>query len=250
MRRYERDELAHFHQLIITSESDRDRLSQLIGQPKDIQVVRNGVDTSYFSPLSAPRITNSLVFCAKLDYFPNTQAILSFCQNILPRVWRRRPDTRLTIVGNNPPKAVHALSKDKRITVTGYVPDIRPYLGTASIALAPLLVAAGMQNKILEALAMGTPIVTTPHCSRTLGTQNGVHLLVAEETQAFADDIVKLLEDPLLAQQLGRAGRQFVIEHYSWATSANTLNQLYNSMIVPQRQMVSASVPDSRELKN
>ena len=232
MRRYEREELVNFHQLIITSESDRDQLNQLICQPRDIQVVSNCVDTGYFTPLPGPRIANSLVFCAKLDYFPNAQAILYFCQNVLPRVWKQFPHIRLTIVGNNPPQVVRALGKDERITVMGYVPDIRPYLGTASVALAPLLVAAGTQFKILEALAMSTPVVTTPRCSYTLGTQHGTHLLVAKDPQEYTDAIVKLVSDPLLAQRLGRMGRQFVVERYNWASATSTLNRLYEAVMI------------------
>src|SRR5207245_1440953 len=98
--------------------------------------------------------------------------------------------------GSNPPQAVCALSTDERITVTGYVPDMRPYLGTASVAIVPLMIAAGIQNKMLEALAMGTPTVTTSRCCRALGAEDGVHLLVAEEPQAYADAIVRLLDDP------------------------------------------------------
>jgi len=127
--------------------------------------------------------------------------------------------------------------------VTGYVPDTRPFLGTASVALAPLLVAAGTQFKILEALAMGAPTVTTPRCSRTLGTQDRVHLLEAKEPQAFAKAIVELLDNPQLAQQMGEAGRQFVAEHYSWESAANTLNRLYSSIVnAPGRQDLAAKL--------
>src|SRR5207249_1936482 len=150
---------------------------RLIGGGESFQVVGNCVDTAYFTPWTGPRAADSLVFCAKLDYFPNAQAILHFCKQILPLVWKQRPQVRLTIVGNNPPQAVRALANDERIVVTGYVPDTRPYLGTASVALAPLLVAAGTQFKILEALAMGVPTVTTPRCCRALGAQDGVQLL-------------------------------------------------------------------------
>lgn len=244
MRHYERTELIGFNQLIISSSSDGEQLSQLIGQPKDIQVISNCVDTDYFTPLPGPRVPHSLVFCAKLDYFPNTQAILHFCQNILPLIWKQLPSVRLTIVGNNPPRVVRALSNDERIVVTGYVPDIRPYLGTASVALAPLLVAAGTQFKVLEALAMSTPMVTSSCCSRALGTQDGTHLLVADDFQEYADAIVKLLSNPLLAQKLGQVGRHFVIERYSWPDATSKLNKLYGAMMVKRWQNGTGTVPD------
>ena len=236
MRRYEQRALLDFDQLVITASSDRDKLGELTGQAQSIQVVSNGVDIDYFTLWNGHREADSLVFCAKLDYSPNAQAILHFCEQTLPLIWRYRPQVRLTIVGNNPPPSVRALAADERITVTGYVTDTRQYLGAASVIIAPLLVVAGMQNKVLEALAMGMPTVTTPRCSGTLGTQDGVHLLEAEEPQAFAKAIMKLLDDPQLAQQLGEAGRQFVAEHYTWASAANMLNRLYNSVANAPRQ--------------
>lgn len=237
MRRYEQKALADFDQLIISSAHDRDRLGELIGSPRNIEVVNNDVDTDFFTARSDARAADSLVFCAKLDYFPNAQAILHFCENILPLVWQKCPQTRLTIVGNNPPKAVRVLAADERITVTGYVPDIRPYLGAASVALAPLLVAAGTQLKVLEALSMSVPMVTTPRCARALGAEDGVHLLMAGEPQAFAEAVIRLLNDPEYAGQLGRAGRQFVIERYSWSGAADQLCRLYDAMaLAPTRQ--------------
>ncbi len=237
MRRFEQKALADFDRLIISSVHDRDRLSELIGSPSTIEVVSNSVDTDFFTAQSDTRVADSLVFCAKLDYFPNAQAILHFCENILPLVWQKCPRVRLTIVGNNPPKAVRALTADERIMVTGYVPDIRPFLGAASVALAPLLVAAGTQFKVLEALSMGAPTVTTPKCARALGAEDGVHLLEAGEPQAFAEAVIRLLNDAEYADQLGRAGRQFVIERYSWTGAAENLRRLYDAIaLAPTRQ--------------
>ncbi len=232
---YERQTLKKFDQVVITSAHDRDYLMGL-GGLKDVQVVPNGVDTEYFTPSTVPREKNALVFCAKLDYYPNSQAILHFCHEVLPLIWRSRPQVRLTIVGNNPPHSVAALSTDRRITVTGYVPDIRPYLAQASVALSPLLVASGMQNKVLEALAMGTPMVATPISCRSLQVTNGTHLLMAEGAQAYADAVLKLLENARLAQNLGSAGRQYVEQHHSWRAAANMLSNLYCALAAQGQQ--------------
>ncbi len=235
MRRYEPRVLSAFNRVVITSAYDRDYLIALGEQPHHIQVVQNGVDTEYFTPPTSPREKDSLVFCAKLDYYPNSQAIVDFCQNVLPLIWKRRPQVRLTIVGNGPPASVHALSVDNRISVIGYVPDTRPYLGRASVALAPLKVAVGIQNKVLEALAMGTPLVATPASCRALQVSDGEHLLMAEENHAYAEAILKLLEEPLLAQNLGIAGRQYMKEHHGWMEAANTLSDLYHGLLSGQR---------------
>lgn len=249
MRRYEQKSLADFDQVVISSASDREHLGELTGLLRKIEVVSNGVDSDYFSTSSDTRITDTLVFCAKLDYFPNAQAILHFCEHILPLIWRERPRVRLSIVGNNPPRVVRALALDARITVTGYVPDIRPYLNKTAVAIAPLLVAAGTQFKVLEALSMSAPVVTTPRCAAALGAENGVHLLAAEagESQVFADAVIRLLEDQEYAAQLGRAGRQFVLERYNWAGSAGTLNRLYEAIALPPVQQEAQALMRVRE---
>ena len=188
---------------------------------------------------------DSLVFCAKLDYYPNAQAILYFCREVLPLIWKQRPQVRLTIVGSNPPQTIRDLSTDERITVTGSVPDVRPYLGKATVALAPLQVAAGMQNKVLEALAMGVPMVATPRACKSLPVKNGTHLLIAEEPQAYAEAIKLILDDPQLAQKLSLAGRAYVEDHHSWTANAHTLSELYNSIMVKPEQRERELHPDS-----
>ncbi|QBD81738.1 glycosyltransferase [Ktedonosporobacter rubrisoli] len=235
MRRYELNSIESFARVVISSERDRERLIALGGQSSAIQVIPNGVDTVYFSPLALAREPDSLVFCAKMDYYPNSQAILRFAQDVLPLIWATRPQVQLTIVGNNPPSAVRELSADPRITVTGYVPDIRVYLARAAVALAPLVVAAGIQNKVLEALAMATPLVATPGTCRALQVEHAKHLLIAEEGQAYAEAILTLLAQPQLARRLGLAGRQLVEQRYSWAFAAARLHELYREVAEVQR---------------
>lgn len=236
MRRFERAALTSFDHTVITSAHDRDCLASLGAGAQPVTVMPNGVDTEYFTPTASPRQEDTLVFCAKLDYYPNSHAIVRFCRESLPRIWERRPGVRLQLVGNNPPEIVRNLASDERITVTGYVPDIRPYLGSASVALAPLHVTAGVQNKVLEALAMGTPMVATPGSCRSLRVKDGVHLLVAEEDQTFADAVLTLLEDRQLAQKLGWAGRQFVVQNYSWLEAAKNLSALYSEISTVEEQ--------------
>lgn len=230
MEYFEPHLLSTFEHVVITSPYDKELLQAFSERLKHIHVIPNGVDTAYFTPRSQARIADSLVFCAKLDYYPNNQAILLFCQQILPLVWQRRPQVRLTIVGNNPPPAVRALSVDKRIVVTGYVPDIRPYLASAAVALSPLVVAAGMQNKVLEAMAMGTPMVATPVSCRSLQTVHEKHLLIADGPQAFAYAIIHLLENSHLAEKLGTTGQEYVLEKHSWWRAARILSTLYQSI--------------------
>jgi sugar transferase (PEP-CTERM/EpsH1 system associated) len=257
MQRYEARMSASFSATVITSPHDKEvlsRLQQWYGDAKRVEqarkvgvisVVPNGVDTCYFTPPNVPRQRDSLVFCAKMDYYPNVQAMLSFRDEVLPRLWKHRPDVRLTIVGNNPPVAIQELASDARITVTGYVPDTRPYLGKASVALAPLRVAAGMQNKVLEAMAMGTPLVATPSSCRALDVQHERHLLLAQEYEAFAQAILRLLEDDVLALTLSRAGRTFVEQHHSWDATASLLTDVYGQVVVAIRDTTRTAMVDS-----
>jgi sugar transferase (PEP-CTERM/EpsH1 system associated) len=243
VRRYEREALAAFDQVVITSARDRDALMDLRGRLHKIQVIPNGVDTHYFAPLASPRTSDALVFCAKLDYYPNAHAIRWFCQEVLPHIWQVRPQTRLTIVGSNPPGSVLRLSADQRITVTGYVPDVRPYLGMAAVALAPLRVAAGMQNKVLEALAMEAPLVATSPACHVLNAVPDVHLLVADDARDYAAAVLRLLEDPAQGRRLGHTGRQFVERHFSWSAAADSLTDLYHAMVAAQGSQVRALAP-------
>lgn len=236
MRRFEPQSLGAFDEVAITSAYDRDYLIALGGESKHIKVVPNGVDTEYFTPPASAREKDSLVFCAKLDYYPNSHAIINFCREVLPLIWGRRPRVRLTVVGNNPPQSVRNLAADERITVTGYVPDIRPYLGKASVALAPLQVAAGMQNKVLESLAMSAPVVATPGSCCSLQVKDGVHLLIAGSAQDYAWAVLKLLDDPQLALNLGSSGRRYVEHYHSWAAAANTLSELYQTLVTTMNQ--------------
>lgn len=241
MRRYEHRALGVVDQVVVTTAVDQKHLLNLGKVWPQIQVVPNGVDTDYFTPPAAPREKDSLVFCAKLDYYPNSQAIVHFCREVLPVIWEQRPQVRLTIVGSNPPPAVRSLSADSRITVTGYVPDIRPYLGKASVALAPLQVAAGMQNKVLEALAMGASMVVTPNACRALDVKHGVHLLIAEGGKNYAQAVLSLLEDTTLAQALAHAGRAYVEQQYSWKSAAAILEELYASLRATHKEETVSS---------
>ncbi|GER89560.1 glycosyl transferase family 1 [Dictyobacter vulcani] len=231
-RRVERDELQNFDQLLIGSATDRDRLGQIVAHSAAMAVVGNQVDTDYFTRRLPHSTTNSLVFYADLEAEAATQALLHFCHLILPLVWQEKPEVTLTIVGSKPSTTVQALTADPRITLTDAGSDVRPQLEKATVALAPFLVAADNKFKILEALAMSTPVVTTIRCSQALQTIPGQHLLAAEaaEAQAYAEAILSLLNNPALARKLGQQGRQFVLEHASWNSASTRLNHIYHTL--------------------
>jgi glycosyltransferase involved in cell wall biosynthesis len=206
-----------------------------------VAVVPNGVDLEYFRPIAGPREPATLVFSGKMSYHANVSAALYFAREILPLVRAARPEVRLSIVGSNPPRAVQALASDPAVSVTGHVPDMRPYLGSATIALCPITVKVGIQNKLLEAMAMGIPVVSTNVGAQGLAAVPGRDLLVAANPHEFADHICRVLADDELAERLGRAGRHFVERHHRWETATRAL-EVYMEAIEHQARLAQPNL--------
>lgn len=213
--------------VLVTTEREAE-LARTISPSARVRVVANGVDTDYFAPsgdtsnAGAPTI----VFVGDMAYFPNQDAAISFAKNVFPIVRRAIPDASFLIVGRNPSPGVQALRQIAGVEVTGYVPDVRPFLARARAAVAPFSIAAGIQNKILEAMACGVPVVGTARAVR--GLSSGVAQLVetGEDAPQLAEAVVRLLRDPELARRRGMESRQKVTEDYSWRAALDYLLQL------------------------
>jgi glycosyltransferase involved in cell wall biosynthesis len=223
---------SQFNHVLVTSNKDKDALINLQKEqatPEKFTVLPNGVDLDYFQPNKKQnRAGNTLVISGKMSYHANVAMALHTANNIMPRVWVKQPDVQLQIVGKDPSREVLALGQQDGITVTGTVPDMRPYLQSATIALTPLIYGAGIQNKVLEAMACGTPVISSPQA--TAGLQNaidGKHLLVAANEQLFADHILSLLSDSTLRSSLGVAGRDYVESQYDWSHIATQMEEIY-----------------------
>jgi sugar transferase (PEP-CTERM/EpsH1 system associated) len=194
-----------------------------------IRHVSNGVDTDYFSPERSydnPYAQGelALVFCGAMDYLPNIDAVKWFAREVLPAVRARHPQARFTIVGARPAAEVTALAADPAVTVTGTVPDVRPYVAHAAVCVAPLRIARGIQNKVLEAMAMGRSLVVTPQALEGIDAEPGRQLLTATDPAQFADQVARLLEQPDPA--LGAAARATVVQHYGWSSHMRRIPQL------------------------
>ena len=190
---------------------------------------RNGVDAAHFAPGAAPAAPDGpeIVLTGAMDYAPNAEAARFFAEAVLPDVRAVRPDTRFGIVGARPTPGVRALGARPGVTVTGRVPDIRPYLEAARVAVAPLAVARGVQNKVLEAMAMGTPVVASPGAATGTNAAPGEHLLVAEGAAATAEAVLRLLTDEALAARLAEAGRAKVLAEDAWDTTLDHLRAAF-----------------------
>jgi hypothetical protein len=186
----------------------------------------NGVDLDYFAPAGESYDPNALCFVGRMDYFPNQQAVTDFCDHVLPKVQKARPQASLTIVGAEPPRPVRELARRPGVTVTGTVADVRAFVRRSAVSVAPLKIARGVQNKILEAMAMGVPVVASPQTAQGVDAVPGQHLMVAADADAMAVAVIRLLSDEGERQRLARAGREHVIQTYSWDEAMRQLDAL------------------------
>jgi sugar transferase (PEP-CTERM/EpsH1 system associated) len=198
--------------------------------PGHIVAVRNGVDSDFFSPshdLPSPfgADERAIVFTGAMDYWPNIDAVTWFAGEVLPKIRERDRKVRFYVVGMNPAPVVQALGKDAATVVTGRVEDVRPYLQNARVVVAPLRVARGIQNKILEAMAMAKPVVSTTAAAAALAGWPGSDFEVAADASEYAAKVCALL-DAGRAEAMGRLARERVLHDYAWAASERTLDAL------------------------
>lgn len=234
-RRMEGFLLNWFDHILVTSAIDRDALlglNQNGTKPAPISVVSNGVDQAFFHPNpEIQRDIETLVFSGKMSYHANISMVKHLVTDIMPRVWKARPSVRLYIVGKDPSPEVKEFEKNPLIRVTGTVDDIRPFLWRATVAVVPLLYGAGIQNKILEAMATRTPVVTTFKTLAALQVQKGKELLAAQDAEEFAGAVVRLIGDRKLQDTIGDAGVSYVVTNHNWLNIAAELVNIYHQAI-------------------
>lgn len=215
IRRYE-ESLPHRVAACVTvSESDRELLASL-SHASNISVVPNGVDVDYFNPGIPPGVAFDLLLVGSMDYYPNVDGSRFLVEEVMPHVWSNRPDATVGLVGRAPVASVRALGNDPRVTVTGAVPDVRPYFAAGRVALVPLRIGGGSRLKAVEAAAMARPIVGTSVGLEGSGLVHERTALIADEPAALAAAILRVLDDSDLAQSLGAAARDYVVAELSW----------------------------------
>jgi polysaccharide biosynthesis protein PslH len=159
-----------------------------------------------------------------MDYYPNEECMVAFCADVLPLIRAERPAIRLLIVGAEPSAGVRKLGDLPGVTVTGSVPDVRPYVRGSALTVAPLNIARGTQNKILEAMAMGVPVVTSSIAARGVDAEAEKHFLVADTPKDYARKIVRILSDRVERQRLAEAGRARMLSHHTWNRAMQRLD--------------------------
>jgi sugar transferase (PEP-CTERM/EpsH1 system associated) len=216
-----------------------------------VEPMNNGVDTAHYAPdLARPTPYAPgeipLVFTGAMDYWPNVDAVQWFAAEVLPRLRQRWPALRFHIVGRSPTAAVRALAArpEDAVAVSGTVPDVRPWLQHAAVVVAPLRLARGVQNKVLEAMAMARPVVAASACAEVLDASPGADLLAATSADDYVLHIDNLLRDPARATAMGAAGRDRVLHHYTWAAHLAVLDRALAAVrTLPARAAVGAASP-------
>jgi sugar transferase (PEP-CTERM/EpsH1 system associated) len=200
----------------------------------------NGVDADYFAPSDEVYDPDTISFIGRMDYYPNQECMFEFCRNTLPLLKRRRASIKLLIVGADPSPAVKRLGEIPGVTVTGSVADVRPFVRKSAVMVAPLNIARGTQNKILEAMAMGVPVVSSRIAAAGVDATPEEHLLVASDPQEYAHALLRVLDDADARNRLSRAARERVLSHHDWARSMERLDRIIARCLEQRR---SSAIP-------
>lgn len=231
LERYERQVCAEFDTNFTVSDLDMQRLLEFVPSAR-ADVIANGVDVEYFSPGPEQIVPGNLIVASGMNWFPNRDAVIYMCDDIWPVLAEQMPDLSWTVVGADPPTQLLDLAAgDRRIEVTGFVNDVRPYLSRAEIYLCPMRDGGGTRLKILDALAMGKAIVCTTMACEGIAVTPEENVLLADSPAEFLKQIRRLREDSSLRHRLGSAARNFVIEHYSWGKIGNDLASVYRRLV-------------------
>lgn len=236
---YEQLQIQRFRSILVAAERDRQYLTQLSARtssPAKIFALPHGIDRAYFRSYSGQRQNETLIFSGRMSFHANIASVRWLVKEIMPLLWRNHPDLRLVIAGSHPPASIQRLAHDRRIVVTGYLPDLRLAISQASISLCPLLYAAGVQNKILEAMALGTPVVATSCAAAGLQAVAGRDLLVADNATDFAHAVLRLLSDQPLWQQLTQNALAYIATYYTWERAISQLTMIYEQTLTAWKE--------------
>jgi glycosyltransferase involved in cell wall biosynthesis len=232
MRGWEARHAARFDRCLVVSEIAGQRL-RAVAAGTAVSLVPNGVDTAALRPLPEAAVGKRLIFVGHLRYPPNIDAVRFFAHHILPALRARIPEVRLTVVGDGAPGALGEFSGRDDIDLVGRVPSPLPYYQDAHVAVVPLRAGGGTRLKILEAMALGRPVVSTPLGCEGLAVEDGKHLLIADDAEGFVAAVARLLTDRALAGRLTLEARALVERDYDWTGIADRLLSVYDELLAP-----------------
>jgi sugar transferase (PEP-CTERM/EpsH1 system associated) len=225
LRRYESSIVPAFDRVTVISSAEKDTLARF-ADVSNVQVVANGVDAAAWKRAGPASSGADLVFVGALDYFANVDGVAHFAHAVFPRVRHRVPSARFKVVGRRPTPAVQALGRIDGVDVVGEVDDARPSVWSAAVSVAPLRIAQGLQNKVLEAMAAGTPVVATPAAVRGIEGTAGEHYLIGRGDEELAAAAADLLENRAQCEAIAVRARALVEARYSWDTTAERFESI------------------------
>jgi sugar transferase (PEP-CTERM/EpsH1 system associated) len=231
LTKYEPGIVRKFDHCFVVSQKDKDNLRSIVPDT-DVTVIANGVDVAFYEPQPGKLQPDTLVFTGSMDWFPNEDAILYFYEKIWPLIKRDIKDARLYVVGRNPSnKILNLQRKEADIVVTGYIADVRPYVVQGAVYIVPLRIGGGSRLKIVEAMAMGKAVVSTSIGCEGIDVLDNEDILIADEPEKFAANVIRLLKNNELCNKLGVNARRLAESKYSWAIIGRKLNEVYDKMI-------------------
>jgi sugar transferase (PEP-CTERM/EpsH1 system associated) len=233
LKRYETQMIEEFDFSVFVSPREADHLSRR--QQNRVLFIQNGIDLDYYRPERRSHASRDIIFTGVMDYFPNVDAVTYFAHEIFPSLRQRFPDARFVIVGSNPVPAVRKLAALPGVVVTGTVPDVRHFIAQSRVAVAPLRISQGIQNKILQALAGGLPVVASPNAVAGLPHLTRAPLTIAENSQAFIAAVGEYLSRPMLSQAEVRSCHHALKQHHDWAKNLNAFQAAMNA-VTPRLQ--------------
>ncbi len=227
--------------VVTVSELDKNQVAEYT-KPERIDVIPNGVDLHFFQPRIQTSTSPIIVFTGSMDWHPNQDAVIYFTREIFPIIRKSIPNTIFTVVGRKPPRHIRKLGELTNVFVTGTVPDVRRFLWDATVAVVPLRTGGGTRLKILEAMAQGTPVVSTAIGAEGLELTDGQHLFVEDNEERFASRVIELIRTPQLQLEIAKNALAKVNARYSWKAIAKRLAETYTT--------VSSSLPTSDSSRN
>ena len=231
LRKYEERNCHKYYLNLTVSEDDKSMLMK-ISPLSHVEVVENGVDVDYFKQKDKHNNTNRLIFAGRMDQYSNVDAIMQFCRNVWPLVKERFPEIRFSLIGNNPPQKLLDMARnDERIEVLGYVDDVRSYFAGATISICPIRDGGGTRLKILDAMAMGMPIISTTIGCEGIDVSPGKDVLIANTPEEYVYNIRRLINDDVLRENLSNNARKTVENKYSWNIIGQKLNKYYHDSV-------------------
>ncbi len=240
-RRYTRELLGHIHGCTVASETERRALTDIAPNGPPIAVVPNGLDLERYRGDFGPVERDTIVFPGALTYEANREAMRSFLREVFPRIRRARPTATLYITGRTDGVDLRALPLGEGVVLTGYLPDVRPRIARSVVCVAPLTLGGGTRIKILEAMALGTPVVATSKGAEGLEVTPGQDIIIADDPAHFAAEVVRLLENEELRATISAAGRR-TVEQYDWQTIGQRLTSFLENDVRPQKRTVGATL--------